>query len=328
MVRYIQNKEKVTYDSLGTYMLEIVIKNKNNFYNYKDPTGELTNQMAFSKYYNFIMNIGLITKLENKVVNTVDGNILAKLTENDVFNYSLSNSAKIFLFKKILEKDYDYMKIIFRLGLNNQINETMFLNELRNILKENISEENQNILNDLKSWNSAKRYFSENIFAPRRSWLIDLDLIVPIKAKKNSNRLIFKNSDSLIINNVISFDKETFENFYKTSFYYNVSHYYNIPDLILFSKLDEKIKKTMILNILNIEFNKKLIDIKRISSKYFFDFYLTHLLCKEKILIEYIDLENTLNEISEENSQYRYRPVIEYSINREKIDAGYITKVV
>ena len=283
----------------------------------------MTTQHAFYRYIKLSAELGLIKIIRNSIENTVDGQILSNLNDNNSMPFILPYPVKIFLLKLILEKDFDYITVLLYLSKIDQVTYSKFKQELeKKILIEPMNIINVDILNELRSWSSPKRYFRENIYAPRRSWLIDLDIASPV----GKSRLIFRRDKNYLTKIMELSKKEMLYDYFNTKFIEDTSKYY-FPNkrFQLYKYLNTKIQSNLVYAYLDNIFSRFNIVSDRISSKLFFNYTSIMLMYKDEIIAEKIDLENALLKISI-NSNYRYRPVTEQTITGEIIDTGYITK--
>lgn len=320
---YLNEHANANYRTIFNYIFNYSNTNHKYFLNLKDPSGEIKSDHAFKRYLALSVDMGLIKKIQNRYTNTIDGIIISTLNK-DKKPYELSKQLQIYLLKKIIETDYDYLMTIIKLNNAKNINHLTFRNEIESLLLiEPIVTKNMDIINELNAWKSPNRYFKENIFAPRKAWLIDLDLIHS-KLKKNGV-FIWKGDRNYLFNRIFTFTKSDFYNYMNNHFYYDCSvFYYSNIEFKSLRNMQFNKKYDIILTILdNIYDRYNIID--RISSKLFFNMCLIDLLTNKQIVGEQEDIKNVLQTMSNE-TDYRYRPVTEKKSSGELIDTGYITK--
>lgn len=327
MTRIIESNKNINPLVLEKQMRDFSSEYSVAFLNYKDSTGKITTKNAFKRYLNLALDLGLITIIEKKLLNTVDGIILSKLNFKNEGPYSLSSSLKIFFFIKILEKDFDYMKIINKLDKNNDITSSNFVKELENqFLSQEITKEKQDTLQRIKSWKSPQRYFRENIFAPRKSWLIDLDIISSRHTRGRQGFHYIDNRD-VLLDKMLTNDYTELIFYLKNDFFNTLSTFLKNKNKLGSFKSFTRVKKRItVVKYLNDAF--RIFQVKnRLSSKIFLNYFPIYSLCTEKVILEQNELEKELFTLStQENSIYRYRPVAEISKNGFLTDAGYITR--
>lgn len=327
MTKIIDQHTSMTQDNLKTKMIEFSNIHQNEFISYKDPTGEISNKLSFQRYLVFALDMGLITFIEKKIVNTIDGNILSKLNFEKEGPYYLSCSLKSFFLKKLLESDYDYLMILFKLRKLDTIHSVDFVNELENYFKRGIiTKEKQDALSRIKLWNSPDKYFRENIYAPRRSWLIDLNIITPLKVKRRS-KIHFRGHSE-------DYFTELFKKSYEEAMDYNkIEYFIHFNNLIIqnndlhqYMNYSDDIKQKIVMKYLEDAFTL-FKSRNRISSKSFLEYYPIYSMCINQFLLEQKELEEELFAISsKKDALYRYRSVTERTHNGKVINAGYITR--
>lgn len=155
-------------------------------------TGEIRSQGvskgedAFDRYLGTAIELGLLQEMSGRLYNTKRGEVLSALSEKDQNPFILSLAQKYWFLKVILEKDYDYFRTVLFCSIEWGPNEELrFVDMVQELWRSKLasgsfrSPETYDAIKkaiDTK-WKSAKRYYLENIKAPRLEWFVDLGLI-------------------------------------------------------------------------------------------------------------------------------------------------------
>jgi len=299
--------------------------NHNLFDRHIDSTGEITtSKTSFERYLDLSKDFELTSLIENKIINIVDGFTLSLINYENMRPYSLSNSLKIFFLKQIIEKDYDYFITLFKMYEKNVVlNYDNFIDVLYNHLSDNYDViEFLDDINRIKEWKSPDDNFKYNVFHPRQSWFIDLN-IISSKSKDSNKGLILKSNFSHIINKLINTNINDLDDYLNNRYYHDVSLFlYRDDEKFINSNDDFKIN--YVIKYLNKIKNK--LNIKdRISNRFLLDYIPINSLLYENIIIEKNELKEVFTQISKNYPEYRYRPVIEINNKGRRIDSGYIS---
>lgn len=155
-------------------------------------TGEIRSQGiskgedAFDRYLGTAIELGLIQVMSGRLYNTKRGEVLSALSEKSQNPFRLSLAQKYWFLKVILEKDYDYFRTVLFCSIERGPNEELrFIDMVQELWKSKLasgsirSPETYDAIKKAinTKWKSAKKYYLENIKAPRLEWFIDLGLI-------------------------------------------------------------------------------------------------------------------------------------------------------
>lgn len=305
--------------------------NKSYFDSHVDPTGEISTPDSGERYLNFSKQLGLIISLENNLVNAILGNVLSKMNMLNLQPYKLSLMSKCLLLKRLLSLDFDYLTTVAWQLINRKTDFASFKEYLREHFDKSYSPskriEGTILLKGMKFWKSGEEFYKEHIFAPRKAWFIDLEM-VNLDTFRKKSEIFFSPQSRRFLTRLWHLQQKEIHNFLENQYYGEFASLFgDEADFTNFSDMDRKSKRRHLFDYLERAFS--LFGsryLRRISSKAFFEYTLCHTLCNEKTICTRRDLENALLEISgSKTSQYRYRKVEEISENGVLIDAGYIT---
>lgn len=307
-------------------------ENNEFFLQWIDPTGEITNEDAGRRYVNFSKELGLVTSKGNNVVNTIYGTILSKFDEPRQNPYKLTCGSKCFLLKRLLEEDFDYLTTLASLFVNKAISFIDFRKSLAAHLKRSSTlgmlARDMRLLREMEEeWKSPKKYFREHILAPRKGWLLDLELADWNKFE-SSSRIEFKLEARDFFVNVEKLERSQLSEYLANEYYEEIATLLgNGTKIDSLSHLPKERKREKTLGYLKKSFSIfGTAFLNRISSRSFFEYVPCYALCDEKLICPRRDLEEMLLEISASTKEgYRYRRVEEMSEDGRKIDVGYIT---
>ena len=169
---------------------------------YRNHNGILTNNekptTAFPYYIELMLNLGLLSKINDVVRNSKYGILFLTLEKFNTENLSLSQIEKFFYLFFILLKDADNVILILQIiNENNGVADYKYLREQYEIyLKQRLKLKAINsssysqlaISNKLRKvefvWQNAKEY-SKHIIPPRIEWLIDIGILQEVDNKKS-----------------------------------------------------------------------------------------------------------------------------------------------
>lgn len=310
---------------------EWAIKNRNYLKNHVDSTGEISTPYAGKRYLNFSKELGLITSLANALENTILGNVLSKLDKVGEQPYKLSCMSKCFLLKRLLYCDFDYLTTITHQLINKETDFVSFKKYLQEHFERSypsgVPMGGAKLLRQMEHWKGPKKFFEENIIAPRKAWLIDLE-IVDLEKFRDTSRIEFNDQQNQFLTKLWNLQRKQLYAFLENEYYNEfVALIGNKNDFVEFSDLIRKNKKQNVMEYLERAFslfsNRYL---NRISSRSFFEYILCYAPCQENIVCRRRDMEKIVLEISGSRaSPYRYRKVEEISENGIMVEAGYIT---
>lgn len=156
--------------------------------------GSSKGEDAFKRYLNTAIEFGLIVENGGRLYNTKKGEVLSGLSEKSVNPFTLSLAQKYWFFKVILEKDYDYTRTALICSIEQKPHEEQeFFRMLKELWEHKLtigtfrSPEKYDELKKAIStkWKAQKRYYLENIKAPRLEWFLDLTAIDFWNLKQN-----------------------------------------------------------------------------------------------------------------------------------------------
>lgn len=292
--------------------------------NYKI-TGEITQEDAFQRYYHTALELGLLEALRKSVLLSKRGQILVSLPANKN-PFDLSISQVHFLLRIIFEKDYDYQRALVDVVRKSYKKEgwIVFRQRIRDIWLEKEKRaaslgkvHHMNILRksleEIFEWKSPKRYYNENIRAPRFEWLLDLKLVDFWNVIKN--RIIINPKIDLFFQNNLDIYSNTFYECFRESFK-NATIDWRIlgPDR---KNAWIEVLLTESMNLFGPEGR-----LGEISANQFFE-YSTSKLISEGIICNIGYLERDLiTFLARGKAPYRYVKII------SDVDMGYISKTV
>jgi len=293
--------------------------------------GEITpspKHNASLRYIKTTYELNLITKIGEEWRNTKYGDILACL-ESNKNPFELSLSQICFLLKIILKSDYDRIRSIASLisqGLLDKEERWKYFVEKEKefLLIKKRQTDNVNIiksidkaLKHLQEWRrNPKKYYLENIEAPRIEWLWDLKIINWSSSKKRIYLPSIK---------TIFFEQEILSEYWLQNDYYHAFHkafkekiLSSNEKIVYWNDLDERERTELINHYLEESyrlFGSKLI--WKIAASQFFEYTCCNLLCRRGIVTTFEDVERTLDKLS----KYKFRKMI------DKTDIGFIVKL-
>lgn len=293
-------------------------------------TGEITNPDAARRYLETCRELGFITKLRKVQISKI-GRVISIIPERDN-PFELSIGKLFIILKRLLEKDYDVLKTIHKILLRGEADEIdFFRRELQRILSKKIEmaaqmndfyliDKLKKSLKSIQSWESAERYYRENIKAPRLEWMLDLQFLAFWNKRSNTFRLM-DNLDVFFEKEVMSYEwlqdiyPYIFSKFYSGVFKKKMEHWPN---------LSPKEKIGILENLLNnsMQMFKTVTDLDRISADEFFEYSLASLIQNNDIAAGLSDLEKDLtNFVASGELKFRYVKTV------SKADRGYILRI-
>jgi len=291
------------------------IEQERNSLYYKNHNGILTNNekptTAFIYYIELMMNLGLLTKINEVVRNSKFGILFLTLTKFDTQKDNYSEIEKFFYLFFILLKDADNIILILQEIYENggEADNKYLREQYETYLKQrlklkaiNSSSFSQVTISDkLRKveyvWQNAKEY-SKHIIPPRIEWLIDLGLL-----RYNNNRIktfeftdlgmsfynsleFIESSQTKDINDLWLSDKFIYE------FQYICKDRIHLKD---FNTLDEENTNQFLSEILPIAFKELDTDgLKRISGLPFYVFIMIVGIVKYNLAISFSALKSKL----------------------------------
>ncbi len=260
------------------------------------------------------------------------GTVLSKFDGPGQNPYELSDETRCFLLKRLLEEDFDYLTTLTGLFLTKYVSFTDFKRNLAIHFKrastDGVSAREMRLLREMEQeWKSPKEYFRQHILAPRRGWLLDLELVHWDEFRTRS-QIDFKVSTKRLIEKLEELRRSELFKYLANSYYEDFARLLGSKtEFTLFSHLSEGEKKEKTIDYLKIAFSIfGTVFLKRISSRSFFEYIPCHALSKEMVICPRKDLEEVLLTISASTEEhFRYRRVEEISEEGKKIDVGYIT---
>jgi len=321
----IQNERTQLKLQLRNKIIDFSNINHDLFDRHIDSTGEVTSsKTSFERYFDLSKDFEFTSLIENKIINMVDGFTLSLINFENMRPYSLSNSLKILFLKQIIDKDFDYFITLFKIYKKNiTLNYNSFVDVLNDHLFDNYNViEFLDDMNRIKEWKSSDDNFRYNIFHPRQSWFIDLN-IISSKSKGSNKGLIFKSNFSHILKKLINMNVNELDDYLNNRYYHDVSLFLYRDDKE-FTKFNNDFKINYVIKHLDKIKNK--LNIKnRISSRFLLEYIPIISLLYENIIIEQNELKEIFTKISKNYSEYRYRPGTEINGKGRRIDVGYIT---
>ena len=293
-------------------------------------TGEITNPDAARRYLETCRELGFITRLRKVQISKI-GRVISIIPERDN-PFELSIGKLFIILKRLLEKDYDVLKTIHKILLRGEADEIdFFRRELQRILSKKIEmaaqmndfyliDKLKKSLKSIQSWESAERYYRENIKAPRLEWMLDLQFLAFWNKRSNTFRLM-DNLDVFFEKEVMSYEwlqdiyPYIFSKFYSGVFKKKMEQWPN---------LSPKEKIGILENLLNnsMQMFKTVTDLDRISADEFFEYSLASLIQNNDIAAGLSDLEKDLtNFVASGELKFRYVKTV------SKADRGYILRI-
>lgn len=188
----LQNRIIEQEDKNHSYLEEACRKLPVNRKSSEHVTGEIRSQGlskgedAFNRYLGTAIELGLMQEMSGRLYNTKRGEVLSALSEKTQNPFRLSPAQKYWFLKVILEKDYDYFRTVLFCSIERGPNEELrFIDMVRELWRSKLasgsfrSPETYDAIKKAidTQWKSAKKYYLENIKAPRLEWFVDLGLI-------------------------------------------------------------------------------------------------------------------------------------------------------
>lgn len=292
-------------------------------------TGEITGEDSARRYIETCRELGFITKLRKVQVSKV-GKVLSAIpgSENP---FELSIGKLFVVLKRLLEKDYDTLKVIYKILLRKEANEMdFFREELEKALRRKMDKAAE--LNDfymvdrlkrsikiMENWKCPERYYFENIKAPRLEWMLDLQFLAFWNKRNNTFRLA-NNLGAFFEKDIISYEwlndvfPYLFGEFYSNIFNKEMKHWSD------FSRKERmEITERLLDDCMRIF--RTVPDVERISADEFFEYSLSSLIQNNSIIAELSDFENDLSDfVGSGELKFRYVKTL------SKADRGYILR--
>ena len=293
-------------------------------------TGEIKTLSGAGRYINTCEELGLIVRMKGFRVSKIGKAISALSTDGNPFELSIG---QLFLILKLLlEKDYDCLSILFKILSTKVRDETdFFQKEMERKLHEKAekaTEMNKLYLVDrlrkriesIRNWKKARRYYLENIKAPRLEWMLDLKFLK--HWDQRTDTFDFQNHVERFFNmGIISYEwlqdgiPPIFGDFYYDLFKKGITYWTNFPREDRLGLLNDILTESM-------EKFKTGAELGKISADEFFEYSLAFLIQKKSIVTSLSKLEKDLVDfITSGKLQYRYVRTV------SKADRGYITKL-
>lgn len=294
-------------------------------------TGEIKTLGAARRYIKTCEELGFTVKVRGFRTSKTGKAISALSAKENPFSLSVG---QIFLaLKSLLEKDYDSLSVLIKiLNLSETERIRLFREEVQAKLYRKIekaTEMNKLYLVDLlrkraeqmRTWRKPKRYYLENIEAPRIEWMLDLKFITYWNQRTNSVD-INRNIERFFENDIIDYEwlqdsfPSIFVGFYAGSLKDKVQYW---------SDLDRE-KRLDLLNGL-LEESMKLFgtgaEIGKISANEFFEYSMASLIQNQSIVAAPISEfeEDLIGHTKTGRLQYRYVQTV------SPADRGYIVKL-
>jgi hypothetical protein len=157
----------------------------------KNITGEICSkgkskgEDAFERYLGTATELGLILEMSGRLYNTKRGEVLSALGRNVQNPFILSLAQKYWFLRLILEKDYDYFRNVLFCSIKPDSNEELtFIHMVQELWRSKLAQGNfkspeayDAIKEAIEAKWTSRRYYPENIKAPRLEWFADLGLI-------------------------------------------------------------------------------------------------------------------------------------------------------
>ena len=288
-------------------------------------TGEICSQGrtkgkdAFNRYLNTAAEFGFVHKMAGRLYNTKRGEVLSALSEESANPFALSFAQKFWFFKVILEKDYDYSRTALFCSLENAPNEeSRFLSMVQDLWRHKLaagtfrSPETYDAIKKAinTKWDSPKKYYSENIKAPRLEWLADLSAIDFWNIRQN--RLTVRDSLKQLFDSEEKNFSLLFVLHMKPMLQVSITHW---------KEIDRKEKNEWLERFVVKSFDLFTSEtLPRVSVNQVIEYSLS-ILAQSGVVCESDELEGELGRFAEEKSEkYRYVETI------SEADRGYISK--
>jgi len=293
-------------------------------------TGEIETLGAAGRYINTCQELGLLVKMKGFRISKIGKAITVLPTNGNPFELSIG---KLFvILKSLLEKDYDAFSILLKTSVKKDRDEIEFFrNEMQRRLYEKIelaSRMNKLYIVDMlkkrveyiKNWRSPRRYYLENIKAPRLEWMLDLKFIKHWNQRTNVFEL--QNSvEEFFKKEIISHDwlqneyPYIFAEFYSDLFPKELRDWNTLPSderLVIMNFLISKCMKVF----------KTGLELGKISANEFFEFSLAFLMQHKSIITPLSSFEKDLINFTRSGKlKFSYVQTV------SKADKGYITSL-
>lgn len=308
------------------YSLQLRIRRKRKF------VGEITTPGAAGRYLKVTEEMGLVTDSKNVQISKIGKVINALKFEGNPFNLSIGQ--RFLILRVLIEKDFDTLKTLHEIideHAHKAKDETELFREKiirRLTLKlEKATEMNRLLLVDklrksigsIKGWENGKRYYSENIRAPRLEWLMDLDLLTYWDLRSNT----ISPSESLsrfFEKNIIS--KEWLSDVYPYEFGFFLSRY-SKKKTQKWKETTKSVKFGLLKSLLDRSMSlfEPISHLGRISANQFFDYAQAILLQENGMMAAVSEIEQSLMDLVSSGEMQ-----IQYIQTVSKADKGYILR--
>ena len=292
--------------------------------------GEIKTLSGAGRYINTCEELGLIVRMKGFRVSKIGRAISALSTNGNPFELSIG---QLFLILKLLlEKDYDSLSTLFKILTTKVRDETgYFRREIQRKLYDKVEKAtkmNKLYLVDtlrkriehVRNWKSARRYYLENIKAPRLEWMLDLKFLT--YWNQRLNRFDFqKNVGRFFKKDIISYKwlqdefPYSFVDPYSDLFKKRIAYWTSLPAKDRLKFLNDLVAESM-------KIFKTGPELEKISANEFFEYSLAKLIQNENIVTSLSKLEEDLiGFVASGRLKYSYVQTV------SKADRGYIRRV-
>lgn len=305
---------------LNEYCKSLPVRRRGNYV----ITGEITGEDSLNRYYSTALEMGLLEAIGNTVFLSKRGQILVALPKKGN-SFDLTIPEIHFLYRIILQEDYDYQRSLLKIvlsGKHYQREDLIFRQTVRStwLKKESMAAsldrlQELNILrkslSEISRWKSPERYYHENIKATRLEWLLDLKLLNYWNMPKN--RITIEPKIDLFFRNTEADYSSNFYECFKGHFKLQAVSWQTLSkeqkDVIMQSLLAES------MNLFGSEDR-----LGKISANQFFEYSASKLI-GEAILVNIKNFERDLIDfLARGKASYRYVKIV------SDVDAGYISR--
>jgi hypothetical protein len=282
--------------------------------------GKTKGEDAFKRYLGTVIEFGLVHEIAGRLYNTKRGEVLSALSEKSINPFRLSFAQKYWFLKLILEKDYDYSRTALLCSIERETNEEQkFFSMLQELWRHRLITGNfksPETYDELRKaintkWTDQKRYYFENIKAPRLEWFSDLTVIDFWNI--NQNRVTVRDTVRLLLESEETNFSSLFVSHMKPSLKGSVTYWKEIVK----KERDEWLRRFVLQS-----FDLFTSDVlPRISVNQIIEYSLS-ILAEFGVVCESNEFEDALERFVEGKSEkYRYVKTI------SEADRGYISKL-
>ncbi|MEM1540538.1 MAG: hypothetical protein QXJ07_04065 [Candidatus Bathyarchaeia archaeon] len=217
------------------------------------------------RYIHLAESLRLIKISRNECALTKIGQPLPTLDKNKENPFELTVEQKCYLFKRILENDFDYIFPLLQLLENCNITREIFDN-FKIVVLEHWEKRSKRIGDIVKSsgfkkrkelitrWTQEKKYL-ENIIYPRLDWLLDLQILDREKYKKRIHELTYEGK--VFLKELQETEVEAnVDDWLEEHYYETFGRCFIKENVISFNSLNEEERLKLIHNLLDKAFNK------------------------------------------------------------------------